>query len=742
MFRFRKKEGSRKDLSQLENFQAALPLHIRDLLVKDYYTSNVPILPSSANVGEVLNVFLQYGLDVACIIENHQFYGIVSKSSIFRFLLQGANLQTSISSIVLRQVITVNVEDSLEKAKDILLTKRIGHGVVIDRAGNIQGVMGKADIIQGFLCGTELLVNQLQGLIEHLQDAVISVDKEQKITTFNYAAEWMLHHSKQTLLGQSIATYYPELAPYLSHALQTREALGPLRIELQGRIVHASFIPISSAHRINHAMAVLQDITSLETIAKELESTKNLEQILQSAIAMSYDGMMIMDPKGHITVANDAFLEIFKLTREHTMGAHWSEKVPQLSLHDDWKEEFSDGKICFIEENRCFVTQEPIVRSGIHLGTIVKIILRQLEQWRDVFRHLEELETKLHFYRDEIKRMQTDSNAFDRILSKDEQMNKIKHQARMAAQGISTVLLTGESGTGKELFAEAIHEESGRKGKFIKINCAAIPTELLESEFFGYAEGAFTGARKGGKPGKFELAHEGTLFLDEIGDMPLSLQSKMLRVLQEQKFERLGGIHTIDINVRIIAATNKNLELMIQEGTFRADLYYRIHVVHLDIPPLRKRPQDIGILCDYLLKKLNQKLHRHVIGVTPHALALLEQYTWPGNIRQLENVLERAMNLEIYDWIEPHHLSDEFAGDYLNQNRVDLLDSSLLQEKTQTIQMSVAQTEKHAIIDALQNAQGNRSKAAQILGIGRSTLYQKLKKYNIKEASHFISNSP
>ncbi|MFE7280356.1 sigma-54 interaction domain-containing protein [Heyndrickxia sporothermodurans] len=221
----------------------------------------------------------------------------------------------------------------------------------------------------------------------------------------------------------------------------------------------------------------------------------------------------------------------------------------------------------------------------------------------------------------------------------------------------SAVLLTGESGTGKELFAHAIHQNSSREQfPFVRINCASIPEHLLESELFGYDEGAFTGAKKGGKRGKFELANFGTIFLDEIGDMPLSMQSKLLRVLQEGEVERVGGQKPKTIDVRIIAATHRNLEKMIEEGTFRQDLYYRLNVIKLEIPPLRERKEDIPYIATYLLNKLEKKFHRHGINLTNRVISKLQQHNWPGNIRELENVLERAVNVLEGNTIDIVHL--------------------------------------------------------------------------------------
>ncbi len=227
---------------------------------------------------------------------------------------------------------------------------------------------------------------------------------------------------------------------------------------------------------------------------------------------------------------------------------------------------------------------------------------------------------------------------------------------------MSTVLIVGESGTGKELFAQGIHAASGQMGPFIQVNCAAIPLDLLESEFFGYEEGSFTGAKKGGMKGKFELSQNGTLFLDEIGEMPLTLQTKLLRVLQEKEFQPIGSSKTIHLNTKIIAATNQNIEQMVEDGTFRADLYYRLNIMRLDIPPLRQRMEDIPDIIQIIINRLNQSGF-YVKSVTHSALTKLMKHTWPGNVRELHNILERAANLTTSEYIEDEHIPN-FGNHY------------------------------------------------------------------------------
>jgi two-component system, NtrC family, response regulator AtoC len=306
----------------------------------------------------------------------------------------------------------------------------------------------------------------------------------------------------------------------------------------------------------------------------------------------------------------------------------------------------------------------------------------------------------------------------------------------------STVLITGESGTGKELVAKALHEHSSRKdGPFIKINCAAIPKNLMESELFGYEKGAFTGAVNS-KPGRFELADNGTLFLDEIGEIPVEMQVKLLRAIQESEFERVGGLKTIKVNVRLITATNRDLEQEISRGNFREDLYYRLNVVPLQIPPLRKRQGDIRILVTHILTRFNERLKKNVEGLTDEAIAALEAHPWPGNIRELENILERTILFCRSQRIELDELPDELTGadgtveaaavetSDKTEGPAEFSGETSLKDivKAETIRV-----ERELIVRALDETTGNVTQAARLLKISRKSLQMKMKEFGLRE---------
>ncbi|HNX28686.1 MAG TPA: sigma 54-interacting transcriptional regulator [Syntrophomonadaceae bacterium] len=405
-----------------------------------------------------------------------------------------------------------------------------------------------------------------------------------------------------------------------------------------------------------------------------------------------FDAALIgIDHKGYIRSVSETALEFFGMEAPEILNKHIIETVPIIEKFA--KDIFSDAKK-------------------------VKELSTQLNL----------AEIRIEYYRSELNDLLYTGNSFNEIIGISPQMKSIRQMAIRAAKTSSTVLIRGESGTGKELLAHTIHNFSPRcKEPFIKVNCAAIPENLIESELFGYCEGAFTGAIKGGKPGKFELADGGSIFLDEIGDLQPSIQSKLLRVLQEFEFERLGAVKPTKVDVRVIAATNRNLKELISNGQFREDLFYRISVVELETTPLRERKIDIDYLIDYLIEKISHRLNVKVAGISNKARIALRNYDFPGNVRELENILERAINfVEDEGLIEVHHFPPMIKS-IINKNDIYTENAPSFSSLAEAVSFA----EETAILKALKNAKGNRNEAARALNIHRSLLYKKIIKYNI-----------
>ena len=437
--------------------------------------------------------------------------------------------------------------------------------------------------------------------------------------------------------------------------------------------------------------------------------------------------IILVDGDTRVRMINQIFADYLGYTKDNIIGKKVIEvdkfsRFPAVfqakKAEIAWKHTFENGKTAIV--HRIPVLDE---KGDIAYGFGL-VLFQDLDEFKNIIEKNKLLESELFHVKKQLREIHGAKYSWVNIIGKSEKMLQANYLARRAAQTSSNVLLLGESGTGKELFAHAIHNASKRGfSKFVKINCAAIPAELLESELFGYEEGAFTGAKRGGKIGKFELANGGSIFLDEIGDLPIEMQAKLLRVLQERELEKIGGNKTIAIDVRVIAATNKDLKKLVEEGKFREDLYYRLYVMTIEIPPLREREEDIEELTQLFIEKLAHQIGKHVINISLQALENLKQHNWPGNVRELENVLERALNLAEGETILPIHLPS-----YLTKNK-----NKKNTGKISSLNYIIEEAEKEAIINCLKLTNGNKLKTAKYLSISRSSLYDKLAKYGLEE---------
>lgn len=462
------------------------------------------------------------------------------------------------------------------------------------------------------------------------------------------------------------------------------------------------------------------------------------EKILRTIFENSNEGLLVIGKDGMIQQINSTLASALKSSPDRVIGKPLIDVCRHTGLRKlltvlkSGVPEF--GKIDSIE-GRSFLADYIPITSGRQIqGALVKIIFLNPE--RDI-----DCGSPGGTKRKKRSEGMGSSVVYtvDNIIGNSPQLVDLKETLLKVAPRNSNVLITGESGTGKEIFAQAIHAASLRRsGPFVKINCAAIPETLLESEFFGYEEGAFTGSKKGGKAGKLELANGGTVFLDEIGDLSFALQAKLLRFIQEKEIQKLGAGETKVSDVRVVAATNVNLEHLVRYKKFREDLYYRLNVVNLAIPPLRERKEDIKDLVSCFIAKYNRLFGLRVTGLTPEVETIFKKYSWPGNVRELENTIERAFNVIEGNVIGKEHLPPHLAGlleggagghgdeNYNRENSI-----SLTLNEGQTLADIINQTEKLVILQALKKSKGNKAKAAKILGISRPGLYKKLIKYDL-----------
>ena len=424
------------------------------------------------------------------------------------------------------------------------------------------------------------------------------------------------------------------------------------------------------------------------------------------------EGIVIANNKGEIIYINKAAISILKVDDKSIIGETISKVLPFCKLlsktlatgkkylhHEVYSEEYN---------NHYMVSSQPILDENGNLFGGVAVI-RDMKTVRQIYQKI----------------TGQPSTSFNDIIHQSQIMEELILSAQHYASSNSTILIRGETGSGKELFARAIHNASSRRNNiFLAINCTAIPDTLLESELFGYEEGTFTGANKGGKLGLFELACDGTLFLDEIGDISSTLQAKLLRVLQEHTVRRIGGNREIPINVRIISATNRNLEEMVQNGMFRQDLYYRLNVIPLCLPPLRERREDIALLANYLFNSTVSDINPSVKTLSPEAIKKLESYDYPGNVRELSNIIERAINMARKPVITPDDIVFSTQNQSVNTNNYDnkIIDFNL--------NAAVKNTEKRIIREALKEFNSSR-KLGAALGISHTSIIRKMKEYNL-----------
>ena len=449
------------------------------------------------------------------------------------------------------------------------------------------------------------------------------------------------------------------------------------------------------------------------------DATFYLNQILEK----STEAFVMVDREGIVLFLSQAYADFLEVEREWAVGKHITQVIENTRMHLVLKTGIAElNSVQNIKGQQMLANRIPIRYKGEIIGAYGRVLFQDVKEMEALLDEIQCMKSELNLYKGEFERNLPQVHNLDSIISRSAVMEEVKKQAFRYAGTDTTILLLGESGTGKDLLASAIHQLSPRRdGRFLKINCSNIPETLMESELFGYVDGTFTGATRGGKIGKFEAAEGGTIFLDEIGELPLSTQAKLLRVLQEKVVEPLGSNDTIKVDVRIIAATNRDLEKMVEAKKFRLDLYYRLNVLSIHLPPLRERHGDLVPLCRSLLDKITKRMKMGTVEVSKQALRLLTSYEYPGNIRELENILEYSlMNMENGEkLIVPEHLPVRVTG---YKKRLEALELAELLEAV----------EKDAIIHALDLYGGNKSKVAEQLGISRTTLYTKLKTHGIE----------
>lgn len=558
-------------------------------------------------------------------------------------------------------------------------------------------------------------------IFESINNGLIAMDSHGIINIFNRAAEEITGIKAADIIGKKADEWVPNFN--LNDLLTSkRENLGlKHKIGKKWVITNKSLIIVDD--EVIGGVVVFQDISQIEELSGELHSVKELKEKLNNILETVDDGICMINHDREVTYVNHPFVKMFK--KEGTQVL--SRKIQDLFATEKFAETFFTGQGELIIKNsdkREFImTARPIIIEQKFRGNV--IVARELTEIAQLADRIELLSEKTRFLQDELAKKEELNPSFNNIIGKSGALIESLTVASKAARTDAAVLIRGESGTGKELVARAIHRAGTRHKKpFVGMNCAAIPSNLLESELFGYEKGAFTGAYKE-KRGKFEIASGGTIFLDEIGDMDKAMQAKLLRVLQEQEIERIGGAHPIKIDVRVIAATNSPLEVMMEEGSFRRDLYYRLNVITVMLPPLRQRKGDIPLLVEYFTEKISRKYDLPRCTMTKTALSALEQYHFPGNVRELENMIEGGMTLSNSDWINladlPGYLCDEIGVEPAEKSPRTGDGDNL---------PTFAEMERELIARAL-TKHGSFRQAGLALGLDHKTISAKARKYQL-----------
>lgn len=568
----------------------------------------------------------------------------------------------------------------------------------------------------------------VKALIDSIHNPIIAIDAQGRVVMTNSAAETVLGYSREELYGQSLASY---LATSRLHRIaETGQGELVQRISIGQKVYVSNRTPVRIDGETIGAVAVLQDISELEAISSELKHSKLMSEELNAIIESSFDGIYVTDGRARTLRVNTAYERITGIQREEVLGRTMGElvqngfynesvtlRVLQTRRPESLLQRVKTGKTVMVTGTPFFDREGHIVLVVTNVRDVTELNLLQQK-----LENMEKLQSEAKI---ELEQLRETVKGNIQISPRSKRMREILQLALRLSQVDSTVLIEGESGVGKEVVADLIHNSGPRKNHpFIKISCGAIPDQLLESELFGYVSGAFTGARKEGKAGLFEVADGGSLFLDEIGEMPLGVQVKLLRVLQERTIVRVGDTVPIKADVRVIAATNRNLSAMAQAGQFRKDLFYRLNVVPVRIPPLRERTEDIIHFVYGFLDSCNKRYGFNK-QIDRDALNVLMEYEWPGNVRELENMIEQMVVVTQGEVITLEDLPLSL------KRSIDA--PEIVPVEDRPLRLMLEEVERRALELAYRKHKTTRA-VASVLGVNQSTVVRKMNRYGIGAA--------
>lgn len=683
-------------------------MNISDTMnITDMMTMDSVVITPQLTAAEVAKIFLENDLDNAQVTDaNGELLGYVNQNHLMHLIAGGLSPHTPVEKIM---------STSLEPVKKDDIQAEVSNGYPYHSFSN-SGSGQNTTRYKALLSKYEELITCLNSMY----NPVISVDQNENISIYNSAAEKVFGVKAENAVGKNIVELFG--ISNLADVIKTEQTQPAQKVWRGGKTFLSNLTPIFRKGKINGAVAVLQEISDLENVIKELNFSKQLNKELDAIFESSYDGLYVTDGEGNTLRLNKGFERITGLSASKCIGRNMADLVNEglysrsgtlLALKQRQRVTISlqtiTGKTVLVTSNPIFDNNDKIV--------LVVTNVRDITELNELQRKLEHVKDLSRFYQNELLQLKLQNSK--QLIVHSRKMTELVNLVIRVAAVDSTVLIQGESGVGKELIADIMHANSARKnGPLIKVNCGAIPENLLESELFGYEPGAFSGASKNGKAGMFELAGGGVLFLDEIGDMPLNLQVKLLRAIQDMEINRIGGIKPIKVDLRIFAGTNHNLREMAANGQFRQDLYYRLNVVPIVVPPLRERKEDIPVLCRYFLETFNRKynMNKRLLAKT---ISYFMEYNWPGNVRELENLIERLVVTTLDDDISINDLPACL------KTSISTIEDTILPLKS-----AVENTERQMLQNAFSRYKSTYE-VAEVLQINQSTVVRKAAKYGI-----------
>ncbi len=586
------------------------------------------IFSTTDSLEDVVDYFYRNpDLNTAVVQDSHErILGVIRRNSVLEFFAKGVGLDGSLGPLIDHDYHSVQGSDFDPEGTLSRMEGNPDDLLIVDQNGKCLSIVSCYDVCTFLREKLEVLKRTYDAVLNSTYDAIIAIDSDGKLIVFNEAAGRLAGCDPREAIGRRVEELVPTTR--LVQVMRSGEAELRWKHKIENKTLLANRTPIILEGEIIGAVTVGQDITAEEDLLSELADIKQFLNVVQLILDNAYVGIVFVDSKGIIRFMNRIYEDLLEIKPGESLGKHITEYFPDSRLplvlksgipELGWKYDFRGRTLV--------VNRIPIKKGNQVIGALTQCIFKDITELKDLVGKLDLLEKKVTIYKKELTNLLAAKYSLKDIQGNSDSVLNLKKLTRLFARTDSPILIVGDTGTGKELFAHAIHASSNRSaGPLVCVNSASLPKELLESELFGYAPGAFSGAHHKGKIGKIELAEGGTLFLDEIGDLGSSAQAKLLRVLEEKRLERIGDVHPIDVDFRLVAATNRNLEQMVKERTFREDLYYRLGTMTLVTPTLKSRSEDIPLLIQYYMRKHAGR----PVRITDRALNALMKYRWPG----------------------------------------------------------------------------------------------------------------